>query len=121
MRVLERLECETKELLREHVKLRGGNSVESATARDLGISQAKALTPMPWSKVIHIFHREVTKFVAHFEEVEKAGPESDAKLLAAVTAHEKALLAYSEREGSGPSAHCLEPVISLLKEVPPRS
>ena len=75
---------------------------------------------MPWAKVMHIFEREVRKFVAHFEEVENAGPEHGAKLLAAVTAHERALLSFSERESSGAAGDPLDPVISLLKVVPTR-
>jgi len=120
MRVMEQLERETKELLRPHVARVGGNATESAAARDLGVAQAKAMAPMPWSKFIHVFHREVTKFVARFEEVEKQGPSEDVELLAAVTAHEKALLAYSERESSG-VGDPLAPIIALLKVVPARS
>jgi hypothetical protein len=75
---------------------------------------------MPWAKVMHIFEREVRKFVAHFEKVEKAGPAHGAKLLAAVTAHERALLSFSERESSGPASNPLDPVICLLKVVPAR-
>ncbi len=121
MRVMQQLECETKELLREKVKALGGDTAESATAREIGMTQAKALVAMPRSKFIHIFKREVTKFVARFEEFEKAGPASDAKLLAAVTAHEKALLAFSERESSGASATALDPIVALLRVVPQRN
>jgi dimethylamine/trimethylamine dehydrogenase len=120
MRVLEQLERETKELLRENIGPLGGDSAESAAARTTGIAQAKALAAMPWAKVMHIFEREVRKFVAHFEEVEKAGPAHGAKLLAAVTAHERALLSFSERESSGTAGDPLDPVISLLKVVPAR-
>ncbi|MBV8137026.1 MAG: hypothetical protein JO121_15535 [Deltaproteobacteria bacterium] len=74
MRVLEQLERETKELLRENIRPLAGDIEESASARATGIAQAKALAAMPWAKVMHIFEREVRKFVAHFEEVEKAGP-----------------------------------------------
>jgi dimethylamine/trimethylamine dehydrogenase len=120
MRVLEQLERETKELLRENIGPLGGDIAESASARETGIAQAKALAPMPWAKVIHIFEREVRKFVAHFEDVEKAGPAHGAKLLAAVTAHERALLSFSERASAGTDNGCLDPVISLLKVVPAR-
>lgn len=120
MRVLEQLERETKELLCENVKHLGGEATESPVARQAGVAQAKALAAMPWPKFIHIFRREVAKFVAHFEEVEKSGPASDARLLAAVTAHERALQTYSERESSG-AADALGPVISLLRVVPARN
>jgi hypothetical protein len=120
MRVLEQLEHETKELLREHIGPLGGDIEESPSARATGIAQAKALAAMPWAKVMHIFGREVRKFVAHFEEVEKSGPAHGAKLLAAVTAHERALLSFSERESAGAAGDPLEPVITLLKVVPPR-
>lgn len=120
MRVLEQLERETKELLRENIGPLGGDVAESASARATGVAQAKALAPMPWAKVIHIFEREVRKFVAQFEEVEKAGPAHGAKLLAAVTAHERALLSFSERARMGADGDPLEPVISLLKVVPAR-
>jgi hypothetical protein len=75
---------------------------------------------MPWAKVMHIFEREVRKFVAHFEEVEKAGPAHGAKLLAAGTAHERALLSFSERASAGAGGDPLDPVVSLLKVVPAR-
>jgi hypothetical protein len=120
MRVLEQLERETKELLRENIGRLGGDIGESAAARATGIAQAKALAAMPRAKFMHIFGREVRKFVARFEEVEKSGPAHGAKILAAVTAHERALLSFSERESSGAGSDPLEPVISLLKVVPPR-
>ena len=120
MRVLEQLERETKELLLENLRPLGGDIGESASARATGIAQAKALAAMPWAKVLHIFEREVRKFVAHFEEVEKAGSAHGAKLLAAVTAHERALLSFSERESSGTAGDPLDPVIPLLKVVPAR-
>jgi len=120
MRVLEQLERETKELLREKLKRLGAETTESSAAREIGISQAKALSSMPWSKFTHIFRREVAKFVGRFEEVERSGPSEDAKLLAAVTAHERALLSYSERELAG-TAGVLEPVMALLKVVLSRS
>jgi len=120
MHVLEQLERETKELLRENIGPLGGDIAESASARATGIAQAKALAAMPWAKVMHIFEREVRKFVAHFEKVEQAGPAHGAKLLAAVTAHERALLSFSERANAGADNGCLDPVISLLKAVPAR-
>ena len=54
------------------------------------------------------------------QAVNLLGKNEDAKLLAAVTAHERALLAYSERELAG-TAGVLEPVMALLKVVPSRS
>src|SRR5262249_849177 len=98
----------------------GGDVAESASARATGVAQAKALAPMPWAKVIHIFEREVRKFVAHFEEVEKAGPAHGAKLLAAVTAHDRALPPFPEGGSTGAGGDPLGPVISLLKVVPAR-
>jgi dimethylamine/trimethylamine dehydrogenase len=118
MRVLEQLERETKELLRENIGPLGGDIAESASARATGIAQAKALAAMPWAKVMHIFEREVRKFVAHFEKVEQAGPAYGAKLLAAVTAHERALLSFSERASTGADGDPLDRVVSLLKVVP---
>jgi hypothetical protein len=67
------------------------NSLESASARETGIVQATALAAMPWDKFMHVFRHEVAKFVARFEELEKSGPPAEAKLLAAVTSHERAL------------------------------
>ena len=119
MRVMEQLERETKELLRANVVRVGGDANESAAARDRGVAQAKAIAVMPWAKFMHIFQREVRKFVARFEEVERIGPSEDAQLLAAVTAHEKALLAFSELETSG-AGDPLQPIVALLKAVPAR-
>lgn len=120
MRVLEQLERETKELLRENIGRLGGDVRESGSARATGIAQAKTIATMPWAKFMHIFEREVRKFVARFEEVEKSGPAQGAQLLAAVTAHERALLSFSTRQSSDAAGDPLEPVISLLKVVPPR-
>jgi hypothetical protein len=111
MRVMEQL---------ERIRPLCGDIAESASACATGIAQAKALAAMPWAKVMHIFDREVRKFVAHFEEVEKAGPAHGAKLLAAVTAHERALLSFSERASAGAAGDPLDPVISMLKVVPAR-
>lgn len=120
MRVMEQLERETKELLHENLARLGGDTKESAAARETGVAQAKAIAAMPWSKFMHVFQREVRKFVARFEEVEKLGPPEDANLLAAVTAHEKALLAFSERESAG-TGDQLQPIVALLRIVPARS
>lgn len=121
MRVLEQLEIETKELLRQNVKRLGGDTTESESARETGIAQARALAAMPWDKFMHVFRREVAKFVAEFEEFEKSGPAADASLLAAITAHERALQSFSERESSGSTADSLELVIKLLRVVPPQT
>jgi len=121
MSVLEQLEIETKELLRNNVKRLGGDTAESESARENGVAQATALAAMPWEEFIHVFRREVAKFVARFEELEKSGPPVDARFLAAVTAHERALQSFSERECSGSTADSLEPVIQLLRVVPPRT
>src|SRR5271156_2865331 len=82
MTVLEQLEIETKELLHNNLKRLGGDTTESASARENGIAQATALAGMPWEKFMHVFQREVAKFVARFEELEKSGPPADARLLA---------------------------------------
>jgi hypothetical protein len=121
MRVLEQLEIETKELLRHNLNRLAGGTMESTSAREAGIAQATALAAMPWDKFMHVFRREVAKFVARFEELEKSGPPADSRLLAAVTAHERALQSFSERECSGSTADSLEPVIRLLRFVPPRT
>jgi hypothetical protein len=115
MRVLEQLERETKEFLRENIRPLCGDIAEGASTRATGIAQAKALAAMPWAKVMHIFEREVRKFVAHFEEVEKAGPAHGAKLLAAVTAHERALLSFSERASAGAGGDPLDPVYFFVE------
>ncbi|MGO9449558.1 MAG: hypothetical protein ACLQDV_00725 [Candidatus Binataceae bacterium] len=121
MRVLEQLEIETGEALRPLVERLQGAVCESATARETGIAQASVLAAMPWAKLMHVFHREVTKFVAHFEEVEKAGPATDSGILAALTAHERALQSFSQRECSGAGANSLEPVVKLLRVTPARA
>jgi hypothetical protein len=120
MRVLERLEIETKELIRPLAERLLGHIVESPTAHATGIAQATALAEMPWEKFMHVFRREVAKFVARFEVLEKAAPARDAKILTALTAHERALQSFSEHECSDTNANSLEPVINLLKVVPPR-
>lgn len=120
MRVLERLELETKELVRHKVSELKGDSAGSVQARETGIAQAKVLAAMPWEKFMHIFRREVAKFVTGFEELERLGPAADAAFLSAVTAHERALQTFSERECAGSPTDSLEPVIARLKVVPTR-
>ncbi|HKN00739.1 MAG TPA: hypothetical protein VJX23_09510 [Candidatus Binataceae bacterium] len=120
LRVLEQLEIETREVLRPLAERLIGTVNDGATARKTGIAQASALAAMPWAKFMHVFRREVAKFVAHFEELEKAGPADDSRVLAALTAHERALQSFSECECSGASANSLEPVVKLLRVVPTR-
>lgn len=119
MRVLAQLERETKELVRPLVAKLGGDTNESAGARTTGVSQAAALATMPRAKFLHIFRREVAKFVAAFQVLESAGPAEDAAILAGLTRHEQALHAFSEAEHSDNPADSLAPVIRLLKHVPP--
>ena len=56
MSVLEQLEIETKELLRNNVKRLGGDTAESESARENGVAQATALAAMPWEEFIPDFH-----------------------------------------------------------------
>ncbi|MGO9604236.1 MAG: hypothetical protein ACLQAT_12725 [Candidatus Binataceae bacterium] len=121
MRVLEQLEIETSEVLRPLAERLRGTINESATARETGIAQAAVLAAMPWAKLMHVFRREVTKFVAHLEELEKAAPAADSGTLAALSAHERALQSFSERECSGAGANSLEPVVKLLRVKPSRA
>jgi hypothetical protein len=121
MSVLAQLERETKELVRPLVAKLGGDTRESAEARAKGISQAQVLATMPRAKFMHIFRREVAKFVAAFQELERSGRTEDSQILAGLTAHEQALHAFSESECSDDSADSLAPVTRLLKHVPSRT
>jgi hypothetical protein len=120
-RVLERLETETKERIRPLAEQLCGEVGEEASERERGEKDAAKFSPIPWPSLMGGFRNELLNFVASFEELEAAGPDEDRGLLQQITAHERALLAFAEREVDGRGDASLDPVLDLLDEPPPRS
>lgn len=118
-RVLERLETETKERIRPLAEQLFG-AVREDAERERGEKDAAKFSPIPWPSLMGGFRNELLNFVAGFEELEAEGPDEDRALLKRITAHERALLAFAEREVGGRSDASLEPVLELLDEPPPR-
>lgn len=119
-RVLEQLERETKLRLRALVEDLGGETDEEIDQLERGESDAAFFARIPWDAFMSGFRRELQKFIDAFEELETLGRPGDAGVLAAVTEHERALLAFAEAELAGDGESSLAPIVRLLEEVPPR-
>ncbi len=66
------------------------------------------------------FKKTIAEYVEFFERLEADGRPEDRKVLAAVTAHERAIQAFAESEVAGQSETSLEPVLALLDRPPAR-
>ncbi len=97
MRVLAQLETETKERVRPLLARLGCDQAEDDSARERGARHAAKLAAVPWQELMLRFRGEIAKYVASFEELQAAGAAEDAEILAHVTAHERALLAFRSR------------------------
>jgi hypothetical protein len=117
LRVLEQLERETKDLLREEVAWLGLDTRESPERQAEGEELAKRLSSVPWATFMKGFLAEVNKLIAEFERSETLALAGKEQLLRHVTAHERALGQFAELELSGAS-DSLAAVKALLKEVP---
>ena len=116
LRALEQLERETKELLRPAV-LEAGRSTEPDEER---VEQARTLGAQlgrtPWRNVLEAMRPELVRFVEAFRKAESLAPAGKEALLRHVTAHEQALLDFTNAELSDASARdSLRPVTALLQ------
>jgi len=117
LRVLEQLERETKDLLREEVAALGLDTRENPERWAEGEALARRLSQVPWAAFIKGFLTEVQKLVAEFETSERLAPPGKEQLLRHVTSHERALGRFAELELGGAAAS-LAPVKALLREAP---
>ena len=117
LRVLARLERETGERLRPAVAEAGRpvapDAERIAEARTLGAQMGQA----PWRDFLAGMRPELVKFVADFERAEALAPPEGEALLRHVTAHERALLDFTDAElEQGASGDSLAPVRALLPD-----
>lgn len=119
-RVLEQLERETKERLRPLVAELGGDVAENPDRFEEGAKIAARWADQSWDEIMGWFRAELPRYVQFFEKLELDARLEDRELLARVTAHERALEEFAERELAGRGADSLAPVIALLDRPPER-
>ena len=119
-RVLAQLERETKERLKPLVAELGGEVEEDASAFSKGRHIAAKWAKQSWDENMIWFRDELPKYISFFEKLEADARSQDREVLAAVTAHEVALLAFAEHEIAGRSDTSVEPVLALLDRPPTR-
>jgi hypothetical protein len=118
-RVLEQLERETKELLREAVREAGGTDEENPQRISEGETLGAQLAKAPWHGLMSGFQAELKRFVADFEQAEALAPPGKESLLRHVTAHERALLEFATLElEASQSKNSLTSVLALLRTSP---
>jgi hypothetical protein len=116
LRVLEQLERETKEVLRPAARAAGHSGIESAEVARAGAELGAKLAPVPWAMLMTGLKKELEGFVAQFEQAEPLAPPGSEALARHVTDHERALLAFVEREIDGRSAdESLAPIRAILR------
>ena len=118
LRLLEQLERETKDFLLPLVKAVGYSGEESAARVADGEKLGADLANAPWLDLMKGFEAELERFVAEFEQAEGLAPPGKENELRHVTAHERALLEFSQRELSGDDKGSLDAVLSLLNDPP---
>ena len=71
------------------------------------------LAPVPWPMLMVGLKKELEGFVAQFEQAEALAPPGREALFRHVTDHERALLAFVEREIAGaPADEALAPIVA---------
>ncbi len=119
-RALEQLERETKERLKPLVAELGGDVAENPDRFEEGEKIAAKWAQQSWGEIMEWFRAELPRYVQYFEKLELDARAEDRELLARVTAHERALEEFAERELAGRTTESLEPVIALLDRPPHR-
>jgi hypothetical protein len=120
-RVLEALERETKEFLERALRERGAEAEPSDEARIQGEKFGRRLASVPRATLMAGFRSEVAKFVAEYEAAEALAPADGLAIARHVTAHERAILEFVDRELAGRVTESVEPVLALLASPPARS
>ena len=115
LRALEQLERETKEALRPAVREAGLSSDDDpkriAHGEKLGAHMAKT----SWDELMRSFQEPIEHFAKAFERAESLAPPGKEALFKRVTAHERALCGFVERELAG-SPNSLEPLLTVLEK-----
>ncbi len=115
LRVLEKLERETKERLLLALREAGGVAQENAERAEEGEALGAQMAKAPWLDLMRGFRVQLAPLIEEFERAEALAPAGGEDLLQHVTAHERALLAFADGEVAGnDSTANLEPVVALL-------
>jgi len=119
-KALAQLERETKERLEPLVAALGGDVRVGPESYPGGKKLAERWKNQTFDELMVEFNHTISKYVGFFEKLEADGRPEDRDVLAAVTAHEKAIQAFAEREVAGLSKTSLDPVLALLDRPPQR-
>ncbi len=120
-RVLEALERETKEYLARALRDRGHDAKESEEQRANGEKLGGRLVAVPRAMFMAGFRTEVVRFVAEYEAAEASAPADGLEIARHVTAHERAILEFTDHELAGRTTDSPAPVLALLLDPPPPS
>ena len=116
LRLLAQLERETKEFLLPAVRRAGFSGKESPERTAEGEELGAKLVKAPWHDLIRGFQKELTRFVADFERGEALARPGEESFFQHLTAHERALLDFANRELKGErSGDSLASVKALLR------
>ena len=120
LRVLERLERDTKRRIRSFLEQLGTDVVDDARSVQRGEDDAQTFAGLDWNRLMQGFRVELAKFVSAFEQSESlAASHGEAQdLVRHITMHERALLDFATRELQGLDERSLESVLRIL-EAPP--
>lgn len=114
IRVLERLERETKERLEREMVALGRATSPDAEAVEARRSLGAQLGAAPWLDLIRAMQPELERFVETFRKAEALAPAGREDLARHVTAHEQALLDFCVAELAGEGEKSLDSVEKLL-------
>ena len=123
MRVIARLELETKECARPLVEKLGGNPEEDPKEREDGVKEAAEYASKSWEELMTALKDDLPAYITWFKELEAMGDAhgaEDMEILIALTTHEEVMLIFAERELAGQTDRSLEPIIEVLDKVPAR-
>lgn len=119
-RVLETLERETKEYLDRALRVRGHEVKPSDEAWAQGRKLGTRLAGVPRAVFLPGLRGEVQKFVAEYEAAEALAPADGRVIAQHVTAHERAILDFTDLELAGRGTESPSPVLALLANPPAR-
>ena len=119
-RVLETLERETKEYLDRALRARGHEVKPSDENWAQGLKLGKRLAAVPRAVFMPGLRGEVVKFVAEYEAAEALAPADGRAIAQHVTAHERAILDFTDLELAGRGSESTAPVLALLANPPAR-
>ena len=117
LRALEQLERETKEALRPAVREAGLDAEDHPKRVVLGEKLGAKLAETPWGDLMQSLQAPIEKFTKAFERAESLAPPGKEALSKRVTAHERAICGFVERELAG-APDSLEPLLAVLEKPP---